>query len=242
MKNIIVGFVITLIVLLSINISMTVNARDIRQQEAENALDSALEGTISTLSKNTYSINNQEEYIADLVMALTEQIQSDSSVTIRVLDTDYDKGIMSIQVTETYKHINGKTGNVVAKKTVILEDKEHQDINNDVNMYTIQYLYPDNTIYKYMTVSEGTFLYEPANPYPDERIYWTSDNAVVSFPFTVNSDKIINFKRKGLWYDSKRIKTKNRNEQDRVFGLPKNTLSDGKKLGKWNFGMQTNDT
>lgn len=27
--------------------------------------------------------------------------------------------------------------------------------------------------------------------YPDERIYWTSDNAVVSFPFTVNSDKII---------------------------------------------------
>lgn len=191
MKNIIVGFVITLIVLLSINISMTVNARDIRQQEAENALDSALEGTISTLSKNTYSINNQEEYIADLVMALTEQIQSDSSVTIRVLDTDYDKGIMSIQVTETYKHINGKTGNVAAKKTVILEDKEHQDINNDVNMYTIQYLYPDNTIYKYMTVSEGTFLYEPVNPYPDERIYWTSDNAVVSFPFTVNSDKII---------------------------------------------------
>lgn len=93
MKNIIVGFVITLIVLLSINISMTVNARDIRQQEAENALDSALEGTISTLSKNTYSINNQEEYIADLVMALTEQIQSDSSVTIRVLDTDYDKGL-----------------------------------------------------------------------------------------------------------------------------------------------------
>lgn len=89
------------------------------------------------------------------------------------------------------KHINGKTGNVVAKKTVILEDKEHQDINNDVNMYTIQYLYPDNTIYKYMTVSEGTFLYEPVNPYPDERIYWTSDNAVVSFPFTVNSDKII---------------------------------------------------
>lgn len=191
MKNIIVGFVITLIVLLSINISMIVNARDIRQQEAENALDSALEGTISTLSKNTYSINNQEEYIADLVMALTEQIQSDSSVTIRVLDTDYDKGIMSIQVTETYKHINGKTGNVVTKKTVILEDKEHQDINNDVNMYTIQYLYPDNSVYKYMQVSEGTSLNEPVNPYPEKNVYWTSDNAVVSFPFIVNSDKII---------------------------------------------------
>lgn len=179
------------LVLLSINISMTVNARDIRQQEAENALDSALEGTISTLSKNTYSINNQEEYIADLVMALTEQIQSDSSVTIRVLDTDYDKGIMSIQVTETYKHINGKTGNVVTKKTVILEDKEHQDINNDVNMYTIQYLYPDNSVYKYMQVSEGTSLNEPVNPYPEKNVYWTSDNAVVSFPFIVNSDKII---------------------------------------------------
>ena len=42
-----------------------------------------------------------------------------------------------------------------------------------------------------MQVSEGTSLNEPVNPYPEKNVYWTSDNAVVSFPFIVNSDKII---------------------------------------------------
>lgn len=194
MKNIIIGFVVTIIALLCIQITLTVNARQIRQQEVTDALDAALEGTINVLAKKTYNIDDKSEYIADLVMGLSSQIDSNSDVSIKILDADYDKGLLSVQVTETFKHVNGKEGKVVANKTVLLEKKQYNENTSDTNLYTIQFILPDKTVYKHMELPEGTLLYEPVNPYPEENINWISNDTDISFPFSIDSDKIIELK------------------------------------------------
>lgn len=147
MRNIVIGFVFAAMILLSVNIVSTMNSRSTRSQELSDALDTALEGTLGTLSKGTYDINNTDEYIADLVSNIAEQIQSDSELTVNILDADIEKGIMTVQVKEEYKHINGKPSSY-SIKTVLLEEQQTTEDAEITDTVTINFYLPDNTLYK----------------------------------------------------------------------------------------------
>ena len=190
MRNIVIGFVFAAMILLSVNIVSTMNSRSTRSQELSDALDTALEGTLSTLSKGTYDINNTDEYIADLVSNIAEQIQSDSELTVNILDADIEKGIMTVQVKEEYKHINGKTGAVTASKTVLLEEQQTTEDAEITDTVTINFYLPDNTLYKSYKVKKGTEISEPVAP--SENIEWLENGVKVSFPLRSEENKIIN--------------------------------------------------
>lgn len=166
MRNIILGIVFFMLIVLSIVSVYAISDRDIRHNEAVNALDAAVEGTLNTLSKKTYSINNSDEFVADMVAALAEQIKSKSDLSIKILDQDFEKGLLSVEVTTTYKHINGKTGNVSVYKTVILEQKEELKAaqDKDTEMVTIEYYLPGDVLYKTYKVVKGQRLEAPVNP------------------------------------------------------------------------------
>lgn len=190
MRNIVIGFVFAAMILLSVNIVSTMNSRSTRSQELSDALDTALEGTLSTLSKGTYDINNTDEYIADLVSNIAGQIQSDSELTVNILDADIEKGIMTVQVKEEYKHINGKTGAVTASKTVLLEEQQTTEDAEITDTITINFYLPDNTLYKSYKVKKGTEISEPVAP--SENIEWLENGVKVSFPLRSEENKIIN--------------------------------------------------
>jgi hypothetical protein len=190
MRNIVIGFVFAAMILLSVNIVSTMNSRSTRSQELSDALDTALEGTLSTLSKGTYDINNTDEYIADLVSNIAGQIQSDSEFTVNILDADIEKGIMTVQVKEEYKHINGKTGAVTASKTVLLEEQQTTEDAEITDTVTINFYLPDNTLYKSYKVKKGTEISEPVAP--SENIEWLENGVKVSFPLRSEENKIIN--------------------------------------------------
>jgi hypothetical protein len=190
MRNIVIGFVFAAMILLSVNIVSTMNSRSTRSQELSDALDTALEGTLSTLSKGTYDINNTDEYIADLVSNIAGQIQSDSELTVNILDADIEKGIMTVQVKEEYKHINGKTGAVTASKTVLLEEQQTTEDAEITDTVTINFYLPDNTLYKSYKVKKGTEISEPVAP--SENIEWLENGVKVSFPLRSEENKIIN--------------------------------------------------
>lgn len=190
MRNIVIGFVFAAMILLSVNIVSTMNSRSTRSQELSDALDTALEGTLSTLSKGTYDINNKDEYIADLVSNIAGQIQSDSELTVNILDADIEKGIMTVQVKEEYKHINGKTGAVTASKTVLLEEQQTTEDAEITDTVTINFYLPDNTLYKSYKVKKGTEISEPVAP--SENIEWLENGVKVSFPLRSEENKIIN--------------------------------------------------
>lgn len=122
MKNVFLGFGITICAIISIVTVMTLCGTNMRQNELNRAVDSALQDTVENQFDNkTYSVGSNDEFVADFVEALLVQINSDCSIKVKVLDVDYQKGLLSVEVIEKYKHPIGTDGQVSVKRTVIME-------------------------------------------------------------------------------------------------------------------------
>ena len=122
MKSVFLGFGITICSIISIVIVMTLCGMNIRQNELNRAVDSAIKDTVENqFDDTTYSVNSNDEFVADFMEALLVQINSDCSVVVNVLDVDYQKGLLSVEVIEKYIHPIGTEGNVSVKRTVIME-------------------------------------------------------------------------------------------------------------------------
>ena len=122
MKSVFLGFGITICSIISIVIIMTLCGTNMRQNELNRAVDSAIKDTVENqFDDTTYSVNSNDEFVADFMEALLVQINSDCSVVVNVLDVDYQKGLLSVEVIEKYIHPIGTEGNVSVKRTVIME-------------------------------------------------------------------------------------------------------------------------
>jgi maltose-binding protein MalE len=122
MKNVFLGFGITISAIISIVIVMTLCGTNMRQNELNRAVDSALQDTVENqFDSKTYSVSSNDEFIADFMEALLVQINSDCSIKVKILDVDYQKGLLSVEVIEKYKHPIGTEGYVSVKRTVIME-------------------------------------------------------------------------------------------------------------------------
>lgn len=122
MKNVFLGFGITICSIIAIVIVMTLWGINIRQNELNNAVNGALKETIENqFDSKTYSVNSNDELVADFMEALLVQINSDSTIAVNVLDVDYQKGVLSVEVIEKYKHPIGTEGQVSVKRTAIME-------------------------------------------------------------------------------------------------------------------------
>lgn len=122
MKSVFLGFGITICSIISIVIVMTLCGTNIRQNELNRAVDSAIKDTVENqFDDTTYSVNSNDEFVADFMEALLVQINSDCSVVVNVLDVDYQKGLLSVEVIEKYIYPIGTEGKVSVKRTVIME-------------------------------------------------------------------------------------------------------------------------
>ena len=96
MKQAVLGTVVLSITLIVASILFSLDSRSIRQQEIENALEEALKSCAESIWVNsTYAAQTENEFAADLIQTITTQIESDSAVSIRILDLDNEKGIVS---------------------------------------------------------------------------------------------------------------------------------------------------
>ena len=122
MKNVFLGFGITICAIISIVIVMTLCGTNMRQNELNRAVDSAVQDTVENQFDNkTYSVSSNDEFVADFIEALLVQLNSDCAIKVNVLVVDYQKGLLSVEVTEKYKHPIGTEGQVSVKRTVIME-------------------------------------------------------------------------------------------------------------------------
>ena len=69
--------------------------------------------------ENTYQDN--EAFRAAFVENLLLQVDSASHLKVRVLMSDYEKGLIQAEVIETYKTPNGKEKAVSQTRTIVLE-------------------------------------------------------------------------------------------------------------------------
>ncbi len=71
MKNVFLGFGITICAIISIVIVMTLCGTNMRQNELNRAVDSALQDTVENqFDSKTYSVSSNDEFVADFMEAL----------------------------------------------------------------------------------------------------------------------------------------------------------------------------
>lgn len=123
MKNVILASVIVLILILVCITSLTIYSHNSRQNEVEEALTVAVEQALENLKINKqYPIENDDELVADFVQRLVMGIDSDSDIEVKILAIDREKGLLDVEVVETYRQLNGSTGKASYRKTVIFEE------------------------------------------------------------------------------------------------------------------------
>lgn len=168
MKQAVLGTVVLSITLIVASILFSLDSRTIRQQEIENALEEALKSCAESIWVNsTYAAQTENEFAADLIQTITTQIESDSAVSIRILDLDNEKGIVSAEAVLKYKYPNGKTGTVSTVKTVIMEKNVFNPDADIKQTYTVAFYLPDvpeDELYKQYKVLENAACIVPENP------------------------------------------------------------------------------
>lgn len=168
MKQAVLGTVVLSITLIVASILFSLDSRSIRQQEIENALEEALKSCAESIWVNsTYAAQTENEFAADLIQTITTQIESDSAVSIRILDLDNQKGIVSAEAVLKYKYPNGKTGTVSTVKTVIMEKNVFNPDADIKQTYTVEFYLPDvpeDELYKQYKVLENAACIVPENP------------------------------------------------------------------------------
>lgn len=193
MKNLAFGVISFFICISLIICIVTIQGKDTRKQETQEAVSNALKAAGEELKKDTYTSN--EEFEAAFMELFLAQINSASNVTVTILESDYEKGILSVEAVETYTHPNGKTGKVACQKTIILERSKDEipDICT-VRFYTENSIKEEN-LYKSYTLTKGEALKEPKAPSGEGRTFLGWVNAGTDEPadFTNTAEESMNF-------------------------------------------------
>ena len=160
MKQIVYGIAIGMIILLGISAVVTISSKQTRKSDMDNALSISVENAVeTTMRKKTYTIADNEEFIADFTENLLVQISNDSDIKIKIAKVDYEKGIMAVNVTEHFTHPNGKEGKNECLTTVVFE---HVPIETELK--TITYLDDDGSLIKEYQITKGDDIIVPQNP------------------------------------------------------------------------------
>lgn len=123
MKHAIFGTVLFGITILSIFIITTLSGRMTREAEINSTLTLALNQAIdNVMLEKKYTIQDNEEFVSDVIETLTYSYHSESEIEIKVAGIDYNKGLLSLEVIEHYTNPNGKSGMCKLTKTVLFEE------------------------------------------------------------------------------------------------------------------------
>ena len=142
---------------------LTINGRTNRSMEIKSNLSSAIEGAVEELKlEKSYDIENVDQYLADFTEAMSMAIDSDGEIQTEIMNVEKDRGLLSIRVTETFTHPNGKEGTVSEERTVILNCvSEEESETYTVKFYVAQ---GEQRAYKKYTVVKGDVISLPVNP------------------------------------------------------------------------------
>lgn len=167
MKNVVLIVAYIVIAALTFGIVMTVHGREARSMELESSLSSIVEETVeNAMLGNNYGIENDSFFLADFIENLAGTLETESDITVKIMKADAEKGIMSVEVEEGYRHLNGKEGSVKCSKTVILNRLMEEPENHyEVRFYmTREDMQNGGDCYKVYTIKEGDSIKAPAEP------------------------------------------------------------------------------
>ncbi len=123
MKNALLAAGLILCGLLAALCIWSSESSQIRQREQWTALHHAMEQTMESLAGGAGGIDSDEKLAAEFMEKFLLYIDSDSTVDVTVHTADVREGLLDVEVTETFRYPNGRQGQVTARKTMIIEEK-----------------------------------------------------------------------------------------------------------------------
>ena len=121
MKNIIIGVATAVITVLLILCIYPLQGDTVRKNETADAITQAMENAAAKMAEEENTYQDNEAFRAAFVENLLLQVDSASHLKVRVLMSDYEKGLIQAEVIETYKTPNGKEKAVSQTRTIVLE-------------------------------------------------------------------------------------------------------------------------
>lgn len=160
MKLIIRAVVMTCIAGVIFLTIMAVSGRTNRSAELKSNLPSAVEVTAENLLTKKYDVTDKAQLEADFLETLTDALDSDSDIRLKVNAADTDKQLLSVSVKEEFKHPNGKDGSVSYDRTVIV-NKLKEEVPE---VCQVSYYLSDTDCYKCYEVLTGDVVPVPKDP------------------------------------------------------------------------------
>ena len=129
MKNIIFGIVVLLIgVIVSFTI-ITITGTMNREIEIEDSLQIAVKKCVENCtSRKGYDLDNNNQFVADLLVELSNEIENDADLEVEVMGADKDKGVLSIRVTEYYTTATGTKKQAKCEATAYMDKGRNESI------------------------------------------------------------------------------------------------------------------
>ena len=129
---------------------MAVSGRMNRSMELKSNLPSAAEETAENLLTKKYNVTDKNQLEADFLETLADTLDSDSDIRLKVNAADKEKQLLSVSVTEEFKHPNGKPGTVSYDRTAVVNKLQEEVLET----YQISYYLTntDTECYKCYTV------------------------------------------------------------------------------------------
>lgn len=193
MKKIILAFSLGMMILTTVLIVMSVDAKDIRQDEINGSLPEALEAAVESAmaeiyEDRAYTTGNSDEFVTDFLEKFCMQIDSAEDIEVKVLDMDYEHGLMSVEVTAAFPNAGGNISRISCVKTAVLEKEQDTAAQEYVR---ITFMTNDGE-YKVYSLPKGSSLIIPKNPEDTGFRYWSDVNGhQIDESYIVNEDMTI---------------------------------------------------
>lgn len=159
MKHTVYGVALAIMGLLIVAAVMTVSGRDVRENEMDKALNTAVEQSLEQLKEEGgYEATDYRELVADFNRTLLLHISSDSDLKVEILTADLERGVLDVQITEGYKTTSGKDKETTCRKTVILEEYSTKKPYHTITFKSEGAVHAEYSLY------EDSLIVEPQAP------------------------------------------------------------------------------
>ena len=130
MKSAVISFGLIIVIILSFVATSSLTSESTRKKELDTAINSAAYQSMMVIKDERYEIPTEENFMAEFSRNLLANIDSNSSVKVKLYGLDLEKGFADVEVTEKFKFPNGKEKEITSRKTVLIDQLQKEAENS----------------------------------------------------------------------------------------------------------------
>lgn len=161
MRTVVISVTAVILLLLTGFTVLGIGGQTVRANELERNTDTALEQTMYNLKVNrTYGYHNgkwgqawSEEVCADFVQNFLLMQESDSDVTVNILNVDPVRGLLDVETETEYRGLSGSRKEISCRRTVLFDEWE----NINKTYHKVRFMVDGNVV-RSVSIHNGVLL------------------------------------------------------------------------------------